>query len=188
MAVQGPVIRWVSDHRKHHNFADREGDPHSPHAGFAPGLRGKLAGLWHAHVGWLFRNVGRAEWTKYAKDLLADRGMVFISRWFPAWVAVSLAAAVRRRLGLGRHARRRAAGDVLGRPDPDLPAPPHHVVGQLRLPLRRLAPLPGEGRVAQRLVALVDLVRRVVAPQPPRVPVVRVPRPQAAGSSTSAAS
>ena len=84
MAVQGPVIRWVSDHRKHHSFADREGDPHSPHAGFAPGIRGKIAGLWHAHVGWLFRNVGRAEWTKYAKDLLADRGMVFISRMFPA--------------------------------------------------------------------------------------------------------
>jgi stearoyl-CoA desaturase (delta-9 desaturase) len=92
MAVQGPVIRWVSDHRKHHNFADREGDPHSPHAGFAPGLRGKLAGLWHAHVGWLFRTVGRAEWTKYAKDLLADRGMVRISRLFGLWVALSLAA------------------------------------------------------------------------------------------------
>jgi stearoyl-CoA desaturase (Delta-9 desaturase) len=90
MAVQGPVIRWVSDHRKHHSFADREGDPHSPHAGFGPGIRGKIAGLWHAHVGWLFRNVGRAEWTKYAKDLLADRGMVFVSRMFPAWVAVSL--------------------------------------------------------------------------------------------------
>ena len=91
MAVQGPVIRWVSDHRKHHSFADREGDPHSPHAGFGPGLRGKIAGLWHAHVGWLFRNVGRAEWTKYAKDLLADRGMVLISRTFGLWVAVSLA-------------------------------------------------------------------------------------------------
>jgi len=90
MAVQGPVIRWVSDHRKHHSFADREGDPHSPHAGFGPGLRGKAAGLWHAHVGWLFRNVGRAEWTKYARDLLADRGLVFISRTFGLWVAVSL--------------------------------------------------------------------------------------------------
>ena len=90
MAVQGPVIRWVSD-RKHHNFADREGDPHSPHAGFDPGVRGKVAGLWHAHVGRLFRNVGRAERTKYAKDLLADRGMVFVSRWFGLWVALSLA-------------------------------------------------------------------------------------------------
>ncbi len=91
MAVQGPVIRWVSDHRKHHNFADREGDPHSPHAGFGDGVRGRIAGLWHAHVGWLFRNVGRAESTKYAKDLLTDRGMVVISRTFGLWVALSLA-------------------------------------------------------------------------------------------------
>ena len=188
MAVQGPVIRWVSDHRKHHSFADREGDPHSPHAGFAPGIRGKLAGLWHAHVGWLFRNVGRAEWTKYAKDLLADRGMVFISRMFPLWVAVSLLLPVRRRLDLGRHARRRPAGDVLGRPDPDLPPAPHHLVGQLGLPLRRLAPVPRQGRVAQRLVALVDLVRRVVAPQPPRLPRRRRSTGSSRGSSTSAAS
>src|SRR4026209_169596 len=70
MAVQGPVIRWVSDHRQHHSFADREGDPHSPHAGFAPGIRGKIAGLWHAHVGWLFRNVGRAGWTEDAEEPL----------------------------------------------------------------------------------------------------------------------
>ncbi len=47
MAGQGPVIRWVSDHRKHHNFADREGHPHSPRAGFGPGLSGMIAGLWH---------------------------------------------------------------------------------------------------------------------------------------------
>ena len=88
MAVQGPVIRWVFDHRKHHSFADREGDL-APRR-LRPGVRGKIAGLWHAHVGWLFRNVGRAEWTKYAKDLLADRGMVFISRTFGLWVGLSL--------------------------------------------------------------------------------------------------
>src|SRR3712207_5388150 len=33
LAVEGPAIRWVADHRKHHNFSDREGDPHSPHVG-----------------------------------------------------------------------------------------------------------------------------------------------------------
>ncbi|MET0836591.1 MAG: acyl-CoA desaturase, partial [Thermoleophilaceae bacterium] len=27
MAVEGPVIGWVSDHRKHHAHADEEGDP-----------------------------------------------------------------------------------------------------------------------------------------------------------------
>jgi stearoyl-CoA desaturase (Delta-9 desaturase) len=55
MAVEGPVIEWVSTHRKHHAFSDRRGDPHSPHADQAPGWRGALRGLVHAHVGWMFR-------------------------------------------------------------------------------------------------------------------------------------
>ena len=147
-----------------------------------PGIRGKIAGLWHAHVGWLFRNVGRAEWTKYAKDLLADRGMVFISRMFPLWVAAVADAPFAAGWIWGGTFGAGPAGHVLGRPDPDLPAPPHHVVGQLGLPLRRLAPVPGQGRVAQRLVALLDLVRRVVASQPSRLPLVGVPRPEALGA------
>ncbi|MEA2273861.1 MAG: hypothetical protein QOI98_2569, partial [Solirubrobacteraceae bacterium] len=52
LSIQGPVIAWVADHRKHHAFTDREGDPHSPH-GHGDGLRGSLRGLWHAHAGWL---------------------------------------------------------------------------------------------------------------------------------------
>ena len=59
LSLQGPVIDWVADHRKHHTFADEEGDPHSPHAGQGSGLRGMLKGLWHAHVGWLFRPTAR---------------------------------------------------------------------------------------------------------------------------------
>src|SRR5690349_23955099 len=50
MAVQGPVIAWVADHRKHHAHTDVPGDPHSPHVGAGDGLRGVLAGLWHAHA------------------------------------------------------------------------------------------------------------------------------------------
>ena len=91
MAVEGPPIRWVADHRKHHNFSDREGDPHSPHVGRGPRRRDKLAGLWHAHIGWLFTNVGAADPGRYAKDLLADRGMRAISRLFPLFVVLSLA-------------------------------------------------------------------------------------------------
>ena len=53
-AIEGPVISWVADHRKHHAFSDKEGDPHSPHVGHGSGLRGALRGLVHAHVGWLF--------------------------------------------------------------------------------------------------------------------------------------
>jgi stearoyl-CoA desaturase (Delta-9 desaturase) len=87
MAVQGPVIGWVADHRKHHAHTDAEGDPHSPHVGDGSGLRG----LYHAHVGWLFEDHGIAEAKRYAPDLLEDPGMRFISRHFLAWVALSLA-------------------------------------------------------------------------------------------------
>src|SRR4051812_17261904 len=72
MAVQGPVINWVADHRKHHAHTDEEGDPHSPHTGDGAGIRGALRGLLHAHVGWLLTEHGRAERAKYARDLVED--------------------------------------------------------------------------------------------------------------------
>src|SRR3954454_9394911 len=53
MSVQGPVLHWVADHRKHHAHTDEEGDPHSPHLA-GRGIAGAIKGLWHAHVGWLF--------------------------------------------------------------------------------------------------------------------------------------
>jgi stearoyl-CoA desaturase (Delta-9 desaturase) len=87
MAVQGPVIGWVADHRKHHAHTDEEGDPHSPHVGEGSGLRG----LYHAHVGWLFEDHGTAEAKRYAPDLLEDQGMHFISRHFVWWVVLGLA-------------------------------------------------------------------------------------------------
>ena len=91
MAVQGPVVSWVADHRKHHAHTDSEGDPHSPHVGHEDGLRGVLAGLWHAHAGWLMSTQGRAEWTRYAPDLYEDRGMRLISRNFVPLVILTLA-------------------------------------------------------------------------------------------------
>jgi stearoyl-CoA desaturase (delta-9 desaturase) len=91
MSVQGPVIEWVATHRKHHCFSDQPGDPHSPHAGRGPGWRGALRGLAHAHVGWMFRGEDMANPRRYAKDLLADRDVRFISRTFPLWVVVGLA-------------------------------------------------------------------------------------------------
>jgi len=86
LAVQGAVIAWVADHRKHHTFADEEGDPHSPHVG-STGVRG----LWHAHVGWLFRDQGCADWRRYARDLVSDPGMRAITRAFPLIALASLA-------------------------------------------------------------------------------------------------
>ena len=91
MAVEGSVIEWVSTHRKHHAFSDRAGDPHSPHAEQAPGWRGAVRGLGHAHVGWMFRGKDMANPARYAKDLIADVDLRFISRTFPLWVVAGLA-------------------------------------------------------------------------------------------------
>src|SRR3954451_1223986 len=91
LSVQGPVIDWVADHRKHHAHADEEGDPHSPHVGHGSGVRGALRGLWHAHAGWLWRTHGQARAHKYARELVEDRGMRAINRRFPLIVLASLA-------------------------------------------------------------------------------------------------
>jgi stearoyl-CoA desaturase (Delta-9 desaturase) len=84
MGLQGSVLDWVADHRKHHAHADEEGDPHSPHVGHGSGLRG----LWHAHTGWLFETHGQADWRKYARELYEDSGMRRINRLFP-WLALA---------------------------------------------------------------------------------------------------
>jgi stearoyl-CoA desaturase (Delta-9 desaturase) len=91
MAVQGPVIAWVADHRKHHAHTDVEGDPHSPHVGHGEGVTGVLRGLWHAHMGWLLSEHGRADWKRYAPDLYEDRGMRLINRRFVSLVFLGLA-------------------------------------------------------------------------------------------------
>ena len=91
LSLQGPVIDWVADHRKHHTFTDEEGDPHSPHAGHGAGLRGMAAGLWHAHVGWLFETHGQASSKRFARDLLEDRTMRRINKSFPLLALLSLA-------------------------------------------------------------------------------------------------
>jgi stearoyl-CoA desaturase (delta-9 desaturase) len=90
MGVEGDVVTWVADHRKHHQFSDREGDPHSPHAEFGDGPVEALKGLWHAHTGWLFTSVGRADRARYAKDLVQDAGLRTIAKFFLPLVVVSL--------------------------------------------------------------------------------------------------
>ena len=89
-AVEGPVVSWVADHRKHHAFADQEGDPHSPHVGHGGGLRGTLRGLFHAHVGWLFIHTQRGNKERYAPDLIADPVISYVNRTFVLWVAAGL--------------------------------------------------------------------------------------------------
>ena len=90
LAIQGPVIRWVADHRRHHAFSDDEGDPHSPHR-YGPGTKAMLKGLWHSHMGWLF-DPEQTSLQRYAPDLLADRDIQRVHRLFPVLAAVSLTA------------------------------------------------------------------------------------------------
>jgi stearoyl-CoA desaturase (delta-9 desaturase) len=96
-AIEGPVISWVADHRKHHAFADREGDPHSPHVGHEGGWSGALKGLAHAHLGWLFVHTHRGRRDRYAPDLLDDKAVRMVDRTFILWALGGLGVA----FGLG---------------------------------------------------------------------------------------
>ncbi|MGH3469165.1 MAG: acyl-CoA desaturase [Thermocrispum sp.] len=90
MAVQGPIMHWVADHRRHHAFSDRDGDPHSPWR-YGESIKGLTKGFLHSHMGWLF-DTEQTPQRRYAPDLLKDRDIVNVSRQFPLWVAVSLIA------------------------------------------------------------------------------------------------
>src|SRR3954469_1735931 len=96
-AIEGPVISWVADHRKHHAFSDQEGDPHSPHVDHGVGWSGALRGLLHAHVGWLFVHTQRGCKDRYAPDLLRDPVIRFVDKTFFVWAIGGLALA----FGLG---------------------------------------------------------------------------------------
>jgi stearoyl-CoA desaturase (Delta-9 desaturase) len=91
LAIEGSVIKWVADHRKHHAFTDVEGDPHSPHVGHEGGVLGTMRGLFHAHIGWLFESVGQAEEERFAPDLTGDRTIRMIDKLWPVWMFASFA-------------------------------------------------------------------------------------------------
>jgi stearoyl-CoA desaturase (delta-9 desaturase) len=92
-AIEGPVISWVADHRKHHAFSDRPGDPHSPHVDHGTGWRGALRGLLHAHVGWLFIHTQRGNKERYTPDLLKDPVIRWVDRTFLVWAIGGLVLA-----------------------------------------------------------------------------------------------
>jgi stearoyl-CoA desaturase (delta-9 desaturase) len=91
MSVEGPVISWVADHRKHHAYSDRLGDPHSPHVDHGGGFSGALRGLAHAHLGWLFNHSQRAARDRFAPDLVADPVISFVDATFVLWSLAGLA-------------------------------------------------------------------------------------------------
>ncbi len=86
MSTQGPLLSWVTIHRKHHAFSDRTGDPHSPHVHGSKVL-GMLNGLWHAHIGWMFTE-NSADWS-FSRDLMGDRTLFWVHRTYLYWVALS---------------------------------------------------------------------------------------------------
>jgi len=88
LAIEGPVITWVSDHRRHHKYSDKEGDPHSPWR-YGDDWKALTKGLVYAHVGWLF-DPNKTSQEKFSPDLLADRRIKAVDKQFPALVAVSL--------------------------------------------------------------------------------------------------
>ncbi|MEV6924491.1 acyl-CoA desaturase [Dactylosporangium sp. NPDC051485] len=88
MAVQGPILHWVADHRRHHAFSDKEGDPHSPWL-FGTGPLALARGFWHAHLGWVLeRDLTSQE--RFAPDLLADRDIRIVHRLFGPLTIVTL--------------------------------------------------------------------------------------------------
>jgi len=88
MAMQGPPIIWVADHRRHHAFSDKEGDPHSPWL-FGTGPAALAKGFWHAHMGWVFDR-GLTNKERFAPDLLADKDIVRVNNLFAVWTVLSL--------------------------------------------------------------------------------------------------
>ena len=90
LAIEGPLIRWVADHRRHHAYSDAAGDPHSPWR-YGEGFWALLKGLGWAHVGWMY-DVEQTSRQKFAPDLLNDPDLVRVSDAFPSLVAVSVLA------------------------------------------------------------------------------------------------
>ena len=88
MALEGPLLFWVSTHRRHHRFTDEPGDPHSPNLSGA-GLRGKVKGLWHAHIPWMFSDQ-ESRGSVFAPDVLRDRYLYHYNRMYPIWALASL--------------------------------------------------------------------------------------------------
>jgi stearoyl-CoA desaturase (Delta-9 desaturase) len=88
MAAQGPILFWTACHRKHHQFSDAEGDPHSPHA-FGSGLLALLRGWWHSHTGWMLTHKPE-NYRRLVGDLIRDRLVMRVNRYYLLWVALGL--------------------------------------------------------------------------------------------------
>ena len=152
MAIQGPVVRWVADHRKHHKFSDRDGDPHCPWK-YGTSLGALPRASWHAHMGWLFDEEQTPQ-RKYAPDLMKDpRHRPDLAPVPAVGGSISLLAARRRRWPADLVLAGRADRVLLGLAGPRLAAAPRDLVDQLDLPRDRRPAVRLPRQVRQRVVA-----------------------------------
>ena len=168
MTVQGPLLKWVALHRRHHQFSDRPGDPHSPHLHGA-GVWGVLRGLWHAHLGWVFQP-DPPDLDRYIKDLRQSRLLRRLRRAVPTVGRPGPGAS-----GSARrchHAKLVGSLDRLGvgRAGARLPGPPRHLERQLDLPPLGLPALPQRRREPEQLRCRRAGHGGGVPPHPPHLP------------------
>ena len=72
MAFENTILKWVSDHRTHHNKADTKEDPYSI-----------MEGFWHAHIGWILKNTPEEqERIKGVKDLEEKTAIKFQNKYY----------------------------------------------------------------------------------------------------------
>lgn len=75
LSGEGSALTWVANHRKHHMFSDKHGDPHSPRDG-----------RWWSHMFWFMPDFGRKHYdalvARYAPDLHKDPVMRFLHSFF----------------------------------------------------------------------------------------------------------
>ena len=89
MAVEGSIVKWVSNHRRHHLHADKPGDVHSPYYDSAGQRHASFArGILYAQSGW-FRDQATTDPEYYARDILADPIAMFFTRTRWVWYALS---------------------------------------------------------------------------------------------------
>lgn len=89
MAAQGTLIYWAATHRRHHQYSEQPGDPHSPYIHEGEQL-GWLRGLWHSHIGWMLDSK-MTNSALFARDLLQDTDIVRVNQLYLVWVTLGLA-------------------------------------------------------------------------------------------------
>ena len=177
MAVQGSAITWAVDHRTHHAHSDKEGDPHSPHHGFGGGVGGQLRGLLHAHMGWMFSHPAGQERERMARDLSQDRLVRFIDRTFLLWAVLGFVLPFALGFALTGTWRGALTGLLWGGLVRLFLN--HHVTWSVNSICHYFGrrPFPAYDLSTNNWLLALPVAGRVVAPQPPRVPDLGLPRP-----------